>query len=261
MSCRSSGLWAGSDASIVEHLFCLPQVGNVTCSRVGARLCHAWPMFGDGDPRQRVSDLMVTGDPRWRVEDMRLRRCNNCGLLGQLRLVDRELVPMLEEFRGRDGSFADFVPLKRDYERMPICAASARTFKPYVKDLDIPRWNQLLSEDMSACKTFTQWIPGLSIREHQERLDRQNALEREDRRDAEMRDREDRRDAAQRQWQLDLVAMQHGLATDLAQQAWKKEDARSGRELWVVGGVVTAFLVAATLAGSMIQAGWIPQPW
>jgi len=69
-------------------------------------------------------------------------------------------------------------------------------------------------------------------------LDRQWMIEREDRRDREMREREDRRDGEMKDWQGKLHR----------------------RGMWILGGIVTIAIVLATILGGAIEAGWIPNP-
>jgi hypothetical protein len=94
-----------------------------------------------------------------------------------------------------------------------------------------------------SCDGFTEWKQGFTPKEHIEMLDRQWLIEREDRRDAEMRAREDRRDEETRRLQERL----------------------HNRELWILGGVVTFALIAGSIIAAVIEAavsrGWQPGWW
>lgn len=96
-------------------------------------------------------------------------------------------------------------------------------------DEHILRWRVMHRQRV--CNAFTPWQQGFTPKEHREMVDRQWMIDREDRRDKEMRDREDRRD--------------------------REAKSRHRNELVVFGLV----LGALTIIGSMIQAGWFPKPW
>ena len=70
-----------------------------------------------------------------------------------------------------------------------------------------------------------------------------------------MLEREDRRDADQRDWQEWVQA-----------SVEKRADKRHTKELWIIGGVVTAVVVVATILAAVIEVVWggdtinIPQP-
>ena len=77
------------------------------------------------------------------------------------------------------------------------------------------------------CKKWEQWLPGHSPKEHLDMLDRQWMIEREDKRDLEVREREDKRDARMRD----------------------RDETRHRHELLVFGGLIAV----ATIAGAFIQ--------
>jgi hypothetical protein len=214
------------------------------------------------DPKERRDYYMARGDPRWHIEDMRLRRCNNCGLLAQPEQKDLRLVPMLEEFRGRSGNFFAFKALEEQYQRKPICAASAKFFPEYAPTLDFPKWNALLALPMPDCPSFVQWVPGLSIRDHKEMLDRAFMVKHEADRDAAMLAREDQRDY-QRDW--DARERQR-----LDNERWahvdKREDARDEdaekrhrKEIRTFGYLIGGAMLLAAFVGAaatLFAAGW-----
>ena len=92
------------------------------------------------------------------------------------------------------------------------------------------------------CSEFTPWRQGFTPKEHREMLDRKWMIEREDRRDQEMRAREDRRD----------------------QELRRLQERLHSRELWIMGGAVTIALIVSGVIAAVIEGavsrGWQP-PW
>jgi hypothetical protein len=152
---------------------------------------------------------------------------------------------MLEAFRGRDSWLPpEYQKLKNDYERQPVCAVSKRHFPPWYQSLDVPRWNQYLSSDMSRCDSFTQFVSGLSIKDHKEMLDRQRWLDWQ----KEMRQMElDQRDRDQA-WQQYMASDERTWRRDEreSQNKWQRDQLRTHRiEIGVLFfGIIVAAIVA-----------------
>jgi len=92
------------------------------------------------------------------------------------------------------------------------------------------------------CAAFTKWHQGFTPKEHREMLDRQWRIKHEDDVREAVWKREDARDKTQADDHSDLMK------TMKSQHRW---------QLFWFGVAV----VVATVAGSMIQAGWITKPW
>lgn len=193
------------------------------------------------------------------------KQCANCGLLGQMRLIDRELVPMLAEFRGWPaGAYAHgYLSFLKEqgggYGGHPICAASERDFRVGYGEveayaMDRFKWRDMLALPMDDCPSFIQWVPGLSIRDHKEMLNQAFMAKREDERDAAMSSREDQRDA-NADWHFRELRR---LENERYTQVDAREDARDKaaedrhhREIRWFGGVIAiATLVAAVIAAT-----------
>lgn len=165
------------------------------------------------------------------VSDRDAKRRENCGLLAVLDPSGLDWIPAREMFR-RTGNRASpgaplFVPAVKCAEGRRYFTGDGETADKY----NTQEWVALLREDQSRCESFIRWVPSLSIRDHKEMLDREYMIEREDRRDTEMRAREDRRD--------DRVEAHHR------------------QDLAVLGGLV----ILAMVVSAMIAAGWIDKPW
>lgn len=156
-------------------------------------------------------------------------RCVDCGFLS-LRDRDGVLVEAWLPYRERNliqasAAFGPFCfEVRRDFDAERAAAPHAPNgASSYDTMAEIRRAIE--------CDAWISYRQGASPMEHRLMQDRQWMIEREDRRDSEMRAREDRRDSEARGW-----------------HKW---------ELAIFGGVIAL----ATLVGSMIQAGWITRPW
>jgi len=175
-------------------------------------------------------------------------------MLAYFRPATHEFTPADESFR-RMGRVSRDQDLRNIYGRSPTCCVGVVDFEflnPY-GHIDEPGWQKILREDRAAScgeNAFIRWVPGLSIRDHKEMLDRKFMIEREDRRDREMREREDRRDA--------LVTAREDVRDERENARDKREDDRDRgvekrhrTELWVLGWVIAG----ATVASAIISAG------
>ena len=191
--------------------------------------------------------------------------CYNCGFLG-LRAKTGELVEADGSYRvlqAWEPSLFDLLPI-------PVCAAMranfflqtlgrllsqsdssdpmptsyARARAPLPEDVQVHLFRARACFRTEKEYGWTQHQPGFTPKEHREMLDRQWMLEREDRRDADQRD-----------WQERVQA-----------SVEKRADKRHTKELWIIGGVVTAVVVVATILAAVIEVVWggdtinIPQP-
>jgi len=166
-------------------------------------------------------------------------KCADCGFLAQRHIETRELRDAEEALR---KSGKNLYHLSHDrkskvyiYEVPPLCTK---------RQTEFPTEEQPIFEAVQQerqCSVFMRWLPGFTPKEHQEMLDRQYLMEREDRRDEEMRGREDRRDE---------------LAEARYQEQMKEQRAEHKRELLVLG----LLMIAAVLTAAVINAGWIPKP-
>ncbi|MEX2247800.1 MAG: hypothetical protein WEC75_14070 [Dehalococcoidia bacterium] len=218
---------------------------------------RAWSMLNQPDQEQQGIAILRA-----------LPTCSNCGLLGQVRKADQQLVPMLAEARCQPPSSSlhdwSVEPLK-SYSRMPVCAASLREFPAYADQLDWFQRSEHLDCPMWSCESFIQWVAGLSIKDHKAMLDRQFMMEREDRRDREMREREDNRDRTAHlialQTRRDMQAREDG--RDARLENLQRE--LHNREMIVLGLVVTVALtisgIAAAILEGAISNGWEPGWW
>lgn len=186
-------------------------------------------------------------------------RCHTCGFLA-LRTQDSTSLfhEADQEFRQRGVSrhVRGFMPTGAvASERMrPCCSAGAIEF-----DRVFPVWKSLFSESKydtdeewmvsflhrvwdRPCQEWVGWIPGVPPKERREMLDREWMIERDDRRDREMREREDDRDCETRERE-------------------DRRDAAAARRHWVeivlIGGIATAAIVVATIIGALIERGSI----
>ncbi|HYM14675.1 MAG TPA: hypothetical protein VEZ14_03885 [Dehalococcoidia bacterium] len=167
--------------------------------------------------------------------DPNARRCETCGLLAVFRLADREWVPADEQFR-RDGTRPSVGTML--YGIGARCAENKRNFVHPGSPSDeyqAEDWRWMLREDQTECDSFVRWVRGLSIRGHKAMLDRQWMIDREDRRDKEMRDREDARDA-----RVDKREGDRDIAVERRHQ----------KEIRWFGGIVAG----ATVAGAIVTA-------
>lgn len=190
------------------------------------------------------------------MADPQMVKCADCGFLTFRNYQTREFVEAELELREKGVITPSHgqVPSLSDY---PLCFANAVQLPPEYAaitngELEAPqpdaeayasithhgessadehilRWRVMHRQRV--CNAFTPWQQGFTPKEHREMVDRQWMIDREDRRDKEMRDREDRRD--------------------------REAKSRHRNELVVFGLV----LGALTIIGSMIQAGWFPNPW
>ena len=170
-----------------------------------------------------------------------MAKCAECGLLALRHSETRELREMEADARNYGWVMASSPSAFSGsiYDPVPVCAKGFRRFTEagdylYPPGLDRSP-NQAFLDSIGRefpCpdEGFVQRVEGLTPREHQEMLDRKFMIEREDRRDAEMRKREDDRDA--------------------------EAKGRHVTDLWILGVLVAV----ATLLGSAMQSGWIPTP-
>lgn len=190
-------------------------------------------------------------------------RCENCGLLAQFRRDTRDLVPAEELFRRR-AKVAWGLEHGDYYDGNPVCVAGKRNFQilnayDNLYHQDGFGWLKVLREDMSeqCAEDFIRWVPGLSIKDHKEMLDRKYMTEREDRRDAEMRTREDERDAR--------VAARDDAQDRLAQERhdeqMKQLRGQHWRELFVFGLLIGVATLCAAILDGAVSRGWQPGWW
>jgi hypothetical protein len=219
------------------------------------------------DPMEIRHWKQARGDNSWRADQRREKRCSNCGLLGQVERATQQLVPMLEQARNRDGTRPpDYStdPLKR-YSRIPVCTATQRYFHGATETLPWPKYFQELEADQTRCPSFVQWVPGLSIRDHREMLERLVMIEREDRRDREMRDREDQRDEIARKQALEMTREMRKREDERDTRLEQLQRELHNKEMLILGFVVTAALtlsgIAAAILEGAISNGWEPGWW
>jgi hypothetical protein len=200
-------------------------------------------------------DLQDFGVP---PSDPAARRCENCGLFAQKYYETQEVVPAQEDYRRtaaipyRSGGGFSLAPMYSN----GICAASRRFFA--LEDVhpneEHVEWLRMFRQDMADCDSFVQWIPGLSIKDHKEMLDREFMLKREDARDVEMRRREDERDERMKKREDERDSKLERLQERL-----------HSRELWIIGGLVTGALVVGQIVAAIIEGavsrGWEPGWW
>lgn len=152
------------------------------------------------------------------------------------------------------------------YAKNPVCVAGKRDFATlnvydnlYQNDFGF-RWHMVLRADMSEqCgkDAFIKWVPGLSIKDHKEMLDRQFMVQREDARDTEMRKREDDRD--------ERVAARDDAQDKLAQERhdeqMKELRGQHWRELIVFGFLIGLATLCAAILDGAVSRGWQPGWW
>jgi Flp pilus assembly protein TadB len=93
------------------------------------------------------------------------------------------------------------------------------------------------------CDTFVQWQQGFTPKEHRDMLDRMLVLEREERRDRELRDWQERQEAK---------------AEERHKEQLGETRRMHRRELLVLGVGVTVAIIIITLVGAAIETSWIP---
>ena len=172
-------------------------------------------------------------------------KCQECGFL-TVRVRDtRELCESESDIR-----YSGKLPSQGGYyiyEERPLCFQRQSQFRIDTMEAVAGSFSadqrlEVFSRERE-CSAFTEWQQGFTPREHQEMLDRKLVVEREDRRDSEMREREDRRD----------------------EQTRKLQERLHNKELWILGGLATIALVGGSVAAAIIEGainrGWQPSWW
>ena len=156
-------------------------------------------------------------------------RCADCGFLAYRNLETRTLAEAEEAFRASGnvpqperslqylGTGAPPISIGGGFGRDPICFARATILLTEVRDAeqnDAP-WPAVLRviTRERECTEFTQWNQGFTPKEHQEMLDRQWMLEREERIDRENRRWRAEETESNRKWRRwEFLALLAGLA-------------------------------------------------
>lgn len=135
-------------------------------------------------------------------------KCAECGLLAVQRMYTRGLEPADKYFREHShihhGPQIDFTTR---FEDMPICAGAVRDFEGIVERQfqggqdKLVSLESLLREGFD-CPEFVKWRPGLSIEAHHQMIDRERALQREERQDKEIREWQARESASSRRYRI-----------------------------------------------------------
>jgi hypothetical protein len=172
-------------------------------------------------------------------------RCADCGFLSLRHLETRELREAEGDYRNTGVIPRNITLPKHLYEERPLCFQQLVTFDPEQCKSPEDRL-AAIQQERGDCRGFTEWKQGFMPKEHREMLDRQWMIEREDRRDKEMREREDLRDKE--------TANRHKeQMKDLRGQHW--------RELIVFGGLIGLATVVAAILDGAISHGWEPLWW
>jgi len=156
------------------------------------------------------------------------------------------------------------------YRHIPICFARAYDLQSEIpgqlsqgqEDYPAVLVLEVISKDRTCPKRnqadgFTRWHQGFTPKEHREMLDRQWVLDfeaREHEKDRTWREEQRRLDLEWRAEQEEKAEGRHDeqLGTLKQQHKW---------QLLVLGFLVTVAIVASTIVGAMIGAGWIKSPW
>ncbi len=178
-------------------------------------------------------------------------KCAECGLLAKRLFGTRDLVEVEQDDRSSGymrhvaGQFVEDAPLclmgKTDFiKRLQERVANTTDTQNRLFRDDVAA---VLAEEIECKDGFYPHQLGRSPKKHREMMDRERMLEREDRRDAEMRAREDARDKR---------------IEDLQRQL-------HNRELWIIGVAVTLALVVGSVAAAIVEgavsSGWEPSWW
>lgn len=167
-------------------------------------------------------------------------KCSECGFLAFRGREDFQLVETPDVIRDGERVPAHLYP-------MPFCFQRVLDFRDQygwgkgaggIGDTAI--WPAIQAE--RECDAYTPWQQGFSPKEHREMLDRERMLKRQDEIMQTVWKREDERDKRvndQHKEQMDTLRGQH-------------------RQQLLIFGLA---VIAATLLGAMIQAGWIDRPW
>ena len=196
-------------------------------------------------------------------------KCAECGFITMRNLYTGQLEDLDSDFRdtgnppkrktaavgGAGMRFAEFDTTP--YRHVPICfvqsvdltadwPASQELLDRY-KDWPASTMLEVITKERPECEgKFTPWQRGLTPKEHREMLDRQWMIRHEEEVRKTVWEREDRRDAR---------------AEDHHKEQSAEIRGQHKTELIVFGVLVTLAIVVSTVAGAMIEAGWISQPW
>ena len=134
-------------------------------------------------------------------------KCADCGFLA---LRDRKTWALLP---ADPGYRRNAVPSDNSLHPIPVCFAMARDLQVDIEEFEpgktltpakILRVTQMERE----CSDFKKWRLGSTPKEHQEMLDRERMMDREDRRDKKMRDWQEEQQgrAITSQWKIAFLA-------------------------------------------------------
>jgi hypothetical protein len=188
-------------------------------------------------------------------------KCADCGFLALLRVESGELVAADPDFRLN----GNIVQTNEEWSKYifapyPICAAPTthllRLIGKCVANEREPRYSEIKKD--RECSTFTEWVPGFSVKDHKEMIftERMQAMEKErleaDRQERREREtRQDKREELDRQWREKQAEKDQEWRTTESTLATK----RHRHEMWVLG--FGAILVAGltTLLAAFIERG------
>jgi len=164
-----------------------------------------------------------------------MARCVECGFVGLRNQNTNELEIADERFR-REGWIDQQL-----HFAVPICARGVIDFRQEAN----PGRPELLLEAIQRdrpCAKAMQWHPALTPKEHVE-MQMADII----------REANDRREEAMREWQArEAEKAESRFQSQMKQGRW---------QIVIVGIAATIALALAQLFGSLIQAGWIKNPW
>ena len=187
-------------------------------------------------------------------------KCAECGFLAVMLRGNANFPPRLEvaddQYR-KDGNVLGGAAL---VWKRPYCVQREVEFSELLDpNPNTPDLVAVLEQERD-CTGYYFWVPSFTAQEHLQMklMERREAFENDVRSRREQFEQEVRRE--QREWQAQQEAAAQKRHDDQMAELQAEGDAAGGRhwrELLVFGGVIAL----ATLFGSLIEAGWISNPW
>lgn len=212
-----------------------------------------------------------------------LHQCAKCGLVAGEEIASGYITPYgpLSEDARRTGRWHGYrsqfpycIALVADFEAEIQAAKTSGVQMPGMGGIPIglnpdDLRKHILNRDRP-CDEFTEWVPGLSLKDHWDLKMSQQLREWQARRDDALAAREDARDEALRDWQQEQERRSEERHKQDAADAERRHKAEMGQmkqihetEMGTIGRNVTVTVIVAsliiTILGSAIQAGWFPK--
>lgn len=144
-------------------------------------------------------------------------KCSECGFLALRDKTTGLLVEANDDYRA-SGRVPEYIAAYKEYHNYPICFAMAYDLMPEVEQAaqqqfingsdDWGKYTLGVINKERVCPPhgksygFTTWQQGFTPKEHREMLERQWMRQREDKRDADIREWQERQRKSDRRWRI-----------------------------------------------------------